>query len=85
MYVVGSVTVTRTQYLLRRVLDAATPGVAQVAGQLGVSASALRRYRDGSRGVPLALFIRLARVLRERAARLTRLADELERHARGEP
>src|SRR5437016_2051732 len=47
------------------------------AGRL--SSSALRKYRQGTRSVPGSLLGSLARALRVQAARLTALAERLER------
>lgn len=70
----------RASKLFERALDEVTPTVATMAEKLGVSASALRHYRDGSREIPPAMLHCLATVLRARAALLTRLARELDDH-----
>ncbi len=50
----------------------------EVATKLGLSTSTLRRYRDGSRGIPSTVVRRLSGVLRHHAKRLNRLADRLD-------
>lgn len=65
--------------LLARALAALTPtrrGV--IAPALGIHDSALRRYLDGSRGVPRGLLREVAALLRARAGLLTQLAHTLE-------
>ncbi len=64
--------------LLIRALRELTPTQEQVARDLKLSSSALRRYRDGSRGVPRELLGPLAKLMRRRARRLEELATKLE-------
>jgi transcriptional regulator with XRE-family HTH domain len=68
--------------LVRTALRAASPSLEELARVLSVSSSALRKYRQGTRSVPGALCAALARALRAQAARLTALADRLERAGR---
>ncbi len=68
--------------LVSEAIRAATLSVEQLARALRLSSSALRKYRHGARGVPPALLTTLARVLRQHARRLGRLADQLERAGR---
>jgi hypothetical protein len=51
--------------------------LAFLARQAGVTDSALRRYRSGSRAMPPELPTRLAAVLLDHSATLARLAREL--------
>jgi transcriptional regulator with XRE-family HTH domain len=66
----------------RRALDAsirsANLTVKSIAGALGVSQSALRRYRQGSRPVPPKLLKAVAALLRYQAERLTLKATALD-------
>ena len=64
--------------LLVRAIDILSPSVEEVAERLGLSSSALRRYRDGSREVPPRLARKLARLMRRRAEQLERLAARLD-------
>ena len=68
--------------LVRTALRAASPSVEDLARVLRLSSSALRKYRQGTRSVPASLLGSLARALRAQAARLTALADRLERAGR---
>jgi len=68
--------------LVRLALRAASPSIEELAGVLHVSSTALRKYRQGTRGVPGLLLVKLARTLRQQARRLTRLAEALERAGR---
>jgi len=68
--------------LVRTALRAASPSVEELARAVRLSSSALRKYRQGTRSVPGSLLGSLARALRAQAARLTALAERLERAGR---
>jgi len=68
--------------LVRIALRAASPSVEELARAVRLSSSALRKYRQGTRSVPGSLLGSLARALRAQAARLTALAERLERAGR---
>ena len=68
--------------LVREAIRAATLSVEQLARALRLSTSALRKYRQGERGVPPPLLTALAQTLRRHARRLMRLAERLERAGR---
>ena len=72
----------RLRVLLARALEALTPTVEDVADELRVSSSALRRYRLGDRTVPADLLRRLGRLMRRRVRRLEDLAARIEDAAR---
>jgi hypothetical protein len=63
---------------LAEVLEVASQGFTELAAELGISTSALRHYRLGTRVPPPLLAIRLAERLRHRAALMARLSDKLE-------
>jgi transcriptional regulator with XRE-family HTH domain len=69
---------TALRHLIGKALEKATPSVEEVAAELRLSSSALRRYRLGNRTPPAALVRHLAGLLRRRAAVMVRLATELE-------
>jgi transcriptional regulator with XRE-family HTH domain len=69
---------TALRRLIGKALEAATPTVEECAAELGLSSSALRRYRLGDRTPTTTLVKRLAGLLRRRAAVMVRLATELE-------
>ncbi len=69
-----------SRHLFRTSVSAAALTLAELAARLGVSVSAVCRYRDGSRAVPKEVLARLAEVLREQARELEELANALERH-----
>lgn len=59
-------------------LTAAAPGLAYLARRVGLSSSALRRYRLGDRKPSSDVMSKVAAVLRAQANDLLRLAKELE-------
>jgi transcriptional regulator with XRE-family HTH domain len=65
--------------LFTQALRLASPSVEQLAARLGVSTSAVRRWRLGNRNVPPAAAAKLAKVLRRQARGLERVAAELDR------
>lgn len=65
--------------LVRQAIREVTLSVETLAARLRLSSSALRKYRQGERGVPPALLTALARALRTHARQLVPLADKLER------
>ena len=69
--------------LVARALRTASPSLESLAESVGLSTSALRRYRLGDRTPSPAVVHRLAGALRRQAQRLTRLADMLERTTPG--
>ncbi len=72
---------TTLRRLIARGLEAVTPTVEEIAKQLALSSSALRRYRLGNRTPPAKLVRSLARLLRARAEQLKRLAAQLDHAA----
>jgi transposase-like protein len=56
-----------------------SPSLEDLAGELGVSTSALRRWRDGSRQVPSELSSALAATLRSHAWKLEQQAQVLDK------
>jgi transcriptional regulator with XRE-family HTH domain len=62
-----------------RALRLASPSVEQLAAGLGVSTSAVRRWRLGDRNVPPEAAATLAKLLRRQARELERVAAELDR------
>ncbi len=72
---------TTLRRLIARGLEAVTPTVEDIAKQLALSSSALRRYRLGNRTPPAKLVRSLARLLRARATQLERLAARLDQAA----
>lgn len=64
---------------LNRALKTLRVTMKSIASALGVSPSALRKYRRGSRAAPLEVLERVAALLRYQAERLTRDAHTLER------
>lgn len=71
-------TMTALGRLIGKALEAATPTVEECARDLGLSSSALRRYRLGNRIPTTDLVRKLAALLRRRAAGMVRLADQLD-------
>jgi hypothetical protein len=69
---------TALRRLIAKALKVGTPTIEGYARDLGLSTSALRRYRLGNRTPPAALASRLARLLRQRAAVMVRHAAELD-------
>ena len=69
---------TALRRLIAKALGAAAPTVEDCARELGLSSSALRRYRLGNRTPTAALVHQLAALLRRRAAAMVRLAAQLE-------
>lgn len=67
-----------TRQRISEALTAAAPGLEELARRLGLSSSALRRYRLGDRTPSSDVLARVAIVLREQAKDLLRLAKELE-------
>jgi ribosome-binding protein aMBF1 (putative translation factor) len=65
--------------LVRQAIREVTLSVETLAARLRLSSSALRKYRQGQRGVPPVLLAALARALRAQARRLVQLASALER------
>ncbi len=55
--------------------------VETLAERLDLSTSALRRYRQGTRGVPPALLTRLAKAMRKQAKVLEAMANRLDNEA----
>ncbi len=70
--------------LIGKALAQATPSVEDCARELGLSSSALRRYRLGNRAPPRKVLQRLVALLRRRAAVMVSLAAELESTIRRE-
>lgn len=71
--------------MLKEALELAMPTQPDLARAAGVTYSALRSYRRGTRTPPPAVLRRLAKALRAQGGRMVRLADELEAAARREP
>ncbi len=69
---------TSLRRLIIRALDTATPSVEVIAERLGLSTSALRRYRLGNREPSPDTVRRLASELRRQARELEVMADRLE-------
>jgi transcriptional regulator with XRE-family HTH domain len=65
--------------LVASALRAASPSLESLAAALGLSTSALRRYRLGNRAPSADTVQRLASQLRRQATKLVRLAEMLER------
>lgn len=70
-----------TRQRISEALTAAAPGLEELARRLGLSSSALRRYRLGDRRPSSDVLTHVAFVLREQAKDLLRLAKELETEA----
>ena len=68
--------------LVRQAIREVTLSVETLAARLRLSSSALRKYRQGERGVPPGLLTALAGALRRHARQLVQLAVKLKR-ARG--
>jgi transcriptional regulator with XRE-family HTH domain len=64
--------------LLREALEVSTLSLSDLAAELRISSSALRRYRLGNRSPSAASARRIARALHTRARRLEMLARRLE-------
>ena len=73
-----------TRQRIAEALTAAAPGLEELARRLGLSSSALRRYRLGDRRPSSGVLAQVAIVLREQAKDLLRLAKELETEANKE-
>ena len=71
-------TMSTLRRLIVKALRIATPTVEECAEELGLSTSALRRYRLGNRQPSPTLAHQMAALLRRRAAAMVRLADQLE-------
>ena len=69
---------TKASRVLREALEVSTLSLSDLAAELGISSSALRRYRLENRIPPADLALRIARALRTRARRLSVLATKLE-------
>jgi transcriptional regulator with XRE-family HTH domain len=69
---------TKASRVLREALEVSTLSLSDLAAELGISSSALRRYRLGNRIPPAAVARQIARALRTRAQRLEVLAARLE-------
>jgi transcriptional regulator with XRE-family HTH domain len=69
---------TRLTILLSEALAVASLSLSDLAVDLGISSSALRRYRLGNRIPDAALARRISRALHSRARRLESLADRLD-------
>lgn len=67
-----------TRQRISLALIAAAPGLAELARRVGLSSSALRRYRLGDRKPSNEMLGKVAAVLRAQANDLLRLAKELE-------
>ncbi len=69
-------------YVMRRMvpqlLDAVTPALVEIAGEMGFGYHAIRKYRDGLRTPPPKVCRALISAARRRARQLERLADALE-------
>jgi transcriptional regulator with XRE-family HTH domain len=70
--------------LFTRALRLASPSVEQLAASLGVSTSAVRRWRLGNRNVSGEVAGKLAKLLRRQARDLERVAAELDRFTESE-
>ena len=77
---------TNRQQLVSRAIRIVTMTVETLAERLDLSTSALRRYRQGTRGVTPALLTDLAKAMRKQAKALNAMADRLddEAHSRKE-
>jgi transcriptional regulator with XRE-family HTH domain len=64
--------------VVAQVLNVLAPPLRQIAAELGVSASALRRYRLENRTPDAEVVARLVGVLRRRGRAMESLADRLE-------
>jgi transcriptional regulator with XRE-family HTH domain len=69
---------TALRRLIVKALKIVTPTVEECAEELGLSTSALRRYRLGNRQPSPALALKMAALLRRRTEAMVRLADQLE-------
>lgn len=69
---------SRLARVLGEALEFSTLSLSELAGELGISSSALRRYRLQNRIPTADLARRIARALRHRAQRLNTLADQLD-------
>ncbi len=67
-----------------RALRLATPSIEQIAAGLGVSTSAVRRWRLGNRNVSPEVAAKLAKLLRRQARNLEGVAAELDRFTESE-
>lgn len=72
----------RLRLLFTRALRLASPSIEQVATSLGVSTSAVRRWRLGNRNVSPEVAAKLAKLLSRQARNLERVAAELDRFHR---
>lgn len=68
--------------LVIRALRAASPPLTELAKGLGITTSALRRWRLGNRSVPPEVAAKLAKLLRRQARHLERIAAELDEFTR---
>ncbi len=77
---------TNRQQLVSRAIRIVTLTVETLAERLDLSTSALRRYRQGTRGVTPPLLTDLAKAMRKQAKALNAMADRLddEAHSRKE-
>lgn len=73
---------TRRDRLVTKAIGLATMTVETLADKLDVSTTALRKYRQGTRGVNPALLTKLATQLRRHAKALEAMADRLDQEAR---
>jgi hypothetical protein len=64
--------------LLRDALTTLTPSLRAIAREAGLGYHAVRRYREGARTPARTVLRQLVHVLRNRADRLSRLADALD-------
>jgi transcriptional regulator with XRE-family HTH domain len=76
---------TPLRQLLASALSSATLTLRQLALEAGVSIYAARLYKRQERTPGAPVIRRIAKVLRIRAQRLARLAEQLERAAAGNP
>ncbi len=63
---------------MQRLLAAATPTLREIAQMVGLSYASLRAYSRGSRAPTPQTARKLAKALRARAAKVVKLADELD-------
>ena len=74
---------TSVQRRFAAALKSLTPTMEEVGRWLGMSTSALRRYRLGDRSISPAVIDGLVKLLRKQARKLGHIADDLERTHKG--
>jgi predicted transcriptional regulator len=74
---------TSIQSRFAAALKSLTPTMEDVGRWLGMSTSALRRYRLGNRGISPAVVSGLVKLLRKQARTLDRIASDLESTHKG--